>query len=786
MPLPGKLKGYTGGADGLYFRVMKPENRRAGVLRPLLLLLFLLLATLPALAQGPYRVDFGAGYLFVRTGWDEKKAGDYPMIGDAGWMVIRLAGRGGMTVRPIDLGLPGIPVRKTFSFDSAPPMDFTYVLPFDLSAEAAAHFRSLTQPGLHFAGLGDNWEVWLNGTKVREEMHLDAEGRITEHRANRDIHFPVEGSLLREGHNVVAVRILADPTFPPNGFHQADPYVLDDYTEIERMNSELWPVLLCGLYLFVGLYHVFMFLVRREDYHNLFYGFFSIVLAIYLFVRTHTVNLFVTDSYTIFRIELFALFILLPLIGAFLETLRETRVGKITIAYAILCVVLAFVELFAPVAFSHDILRAWQVTGLVMAFYYFGYEILGHFLGDGFRRWKRTRGQPGARGLLGGYLRDLAVTPLGNLLIGGFILFGTAVFDIIDSLFMQWDLVLTQYGFFVFTMGTAFVLANRLGFLQDRLSSLNQDLEERIRVLTETGARLSASEHRYRSLFEGTSEAVALLDEELRFIEGNGAANRIFGLDRPGREDYRLYEAVYAEEREGDLPLEILRQAAGREEGGEPRELSLRIKTDLGEPRPLRLTLERIDDLGHREILLRAAPEGRDSLAGAFVEARERYDIESSLQAADEVCRRASAGLARYLPEADAGFLAICLREIVVNAVEHGNLEISFEEKTASQRDGTYHELLRRRRLHPAYRQRRIAVEYSISAVRATFRVTDEGKGFDTSAWVKAEEIDAGLLEHGRGIFMTRSGFDQVVYSDLGNQVTLVKWFQKPAGETGA
>ena len=160
------------------------------------------------------------------------------------------------------------------------------------------------------------------------------------------------------------------------------------------------------------------------------------------------------------------------------------------------------------------------------------------------------------------------------------------------------------------------------------------------------------------------------------------------------------------------------------------------------------------------------------------MEARERFDIESSLTAADRVCRRATAYLATYTGRVESRFLASCLREIVVNAVEHGSLEISFDEKSESMRAGGYFELLRERRADPRFRSRKVAVEYSISSNRVVFRVTDEGPGFDYKEFIRGGDVPAEeLLEHGRGLFITMRAFDKVLFNERGNQVTLVKDF---------
>ncbi|HTX73685.1 MAG TPA: ATP-binding protein [Rectinemataceae bacterium] len=747
-------------------------------------------ALLAAPRDDPLYVDLTAAPLFVRVGFDESQINSLPAAGDGIWKMLPPTAGGDRNVRPIDLHLPGVPHRRPFSLASYPTMEFTYLIPFAVSpamaravgagaAVTAAAGVAPSLPGIHFAGLGDDWQIFLNGVLVKSELHLSHDGRILKHRDLRDVHFPLDGRLFHEGTNILAVRIVADPTFAPAGFDQAKPYFIDDYQNIVRLNAEVGPMVLIGLYLFIGLYHIFMFLVRPKDRHNLFYGLFSVDLGIYLFVRTYTATLFVLDSDLIMRVEFFTLFFILPLVGAFLEILNDARIKKITLWYGAFCAALAVVELVTPAAFAFDVLRVWQFSGLVMAFYYFGVDILGRFLSEGRRRWKRERDSEGARSLGRIYLQSLVRTPIGNLLIGGLILFITAVFDIIDAVYLQWDLVLTKYGFFLFTMGTALILANRLGFLHDRLSGLNVTLEERIRVLTETGVRLAASERRYRSLFDGSAEPVALLTADLAFIEGNRAATDFFGLGRSGRSVTRLVDAVYAEKREGTLPVDMLRDAARSQEAGAgPREINLRLKSPIGEPRPCKLRLERIDSLERKEILLRVTPEGKDALAEFFVEGRERFDIESSLTAADEICRRASSNLAKYTDEESAGFLGLCLREVVVNAVEHGNLQVTFAEKSARMKEGRYFEFLQERRLDPRYRSRRVSVEYSVSAARATYRVTDEGPGFDHRRFLSSDgQPSEELLEHGRGLFMTRSAFDTVQFNERGNQVTLVKYF---------
>ncbi|HMU85509.1 MAG TPA: ATP-binding protein, partial [Leptospiraceae bacterium] len=114
----------------------------------------------------------------------------------------------------------------------------------------------------------------------------------------------------------------------------------------------------------------------------------------------------------------------------------------------------------------------------------------------------------------------------------------------------------------------------------------------------------------------------------------------------------------------------------------------------------------------------------------------------------------------------------------VLNAVEHGNLEIDFDTKTRAMAQGAYFDLLLARQRDPAYAGRKVKVDVSLNPNRVIFQVEDEGRGFDhESAKARADQANEERLEHGRGIKMTLAIFDLVQYNTRGNRVTLVKFF---------
>ncbi|HID77304.1 MAG TPA: response regulator [Planctomycetaceae bacterium] len=122
--------------------------------------------------------------------------------------------------------------------------------------------------------------------------------------------------------------------------------------------------------------------------------------------------------------------------------------------------------------------------------------------------------------------------------------------------------------------------------------------------------------------------------------------------------------------------------------------------------------------------------------------------------------------------------IGIALKQALLNALFHGNLEISrgeLEAVSGQLLTGDEPSLVERRRSEPPYRDRRIYVDISISPEEARFVVRDEGSGFDTSAL--PDPTRAGAMEgrSGRGLSLMRTFMDEVTFNEAGNEVTLVK-----------
>ena len=126
------------------------------------------------------------------------------------------------------------------------------------------------------------------------------------------------------------------------------------------------------------------------------------------------------------------------------------------------------------------------------------------------------------------------------------------------------------------------------------------------------------------------------------------------------------------------------------------------------------------------------------------------------------------------LPEGEILNIKVGIEEMITNAIEHGNLGVSFEEKNAAITAGTLSQLEAERARESDAAGRAVRITSRLTPALFEVTIRDDGRGFDwrTLPDVIAENI-LGL--NGRGIFLTKIYFDEVIFNDAGNEVTLRK-----------
>lgn len=122
--------------------------------------------------------------------------------------------------------------------------------------------------------------------------------------------------------------------------------------------------------------------------------------------------------------------------------------------------------------------------------------------------------------------------------------------------------------------------------------------------------------------------------------------------------------------------------------------------------------------------------------------------------------------------------VGVALEEALINAMYHGNLEITaaeIEQTKANLLEKQSMPLAQQRRSQPPFKDRRVVVRAEISSSEARFVIRDQGPGFDLSS-VPDPAFPGGMDRHsGRGLLLMESFMDEISFNKNGTEVVMVK-----------
>lgn len=164
-----------------------------------------------------------------------------------------------------------------------------------------------------------------------------------------------------------------------------------------------------------------------------------------------------------------------------------------------------------------------------------------------------------------------------------------------------------------------------------------------------------------------------------------------------------------------------------------------------------------------------------ERVRGARLMTRAEFRLRTPEEAAD-----LAAFIAPSFPEpAKAG---PGLLELLMNAVEHGNLELGGENKQTLLLEGTLESWIKGRLQSSPYRERFAVVSLEVDPNEVSVTIRDEGPGFDHVKWGAEGVTDASL--HGRGISAARFlSFDTLHYPGAGNEVRAAMKWERPTAD---
>jgi anti-sigma regulatory factor (Ser/Thr protein kinase) len=116
----------------------------------------------------------------------------------------------------------------------------------------------------------------------------------------------------------------------------------------------------------------------------------------------------------------------------------------------------------------------------------------------------------------------------------------------------------------------------------------------------------------------------------------------------------------------------------------------------------------------------------------------------------------------------------LALEEMLVNAIEHGNCGITYEEKTHGMAEyKSVVDIIAEKCKQPEIREKKVEFSWDISVDKTTFTIRDEGNGFDVKKALNLVANQDMLSSHGRGILLSSKIFSTIRYNSKGNCVAL-------------
>ncbi|TGM23577.1 stage II sporulation protein E, partial [Leptospira selangorensis] len=313
---------------------------------------------------------------------------------------------------------------------------------------------------LHLPYISNYYEVYINGELITSNGNIK-DDFIEKSGYRRHILVRLKRNFLNIGQNQIRILLAAEEGEELNVYKLFNDFSanIDLASEHLSIQDEYGTYMLLFLYFFVGIYHGLFYWKRKQETYNLYFALFSIFLSVYMIFRSQGVYSLGLDPFTQTKIEYFVVFLTPVWLLLFTEMFFRSKISIVSKIYFCFSLILAVLQLFVSRANSVTILRIWQVAVLI-----FGGIILYLILSA-----VRAKNKDAKR-----------------LLVGILFLLGTGTWDILGAsgIVPIQNLNLLRFGFLVFVLGIAVVLANRFLRVHKQVEELNLSLEKKVEERT--------------------------------------------------------------------------------------------------------------------------------------------------------------------------------------------------------------------------------------------------------------------------------------------------------------
>ncbi|HOW83347.1 MAG TPA: adenylate/guanylate cyclase domain-containing protein [Spirochaetota bacterium] len=350
------------------------------------------------------------------------------------------------------------PILPSFLFEDYKDetQHFSAMAQFEIDSDP----QKIIEPiGIYLSGIGENWEIYINGHIIKREVNISENGLISVNRTVRGLLEPINADYLHEGKNIIIVHFIGERPLPKllsnnfTGFFHRYNYSIDLMRSLKWKNIDIFKFHVNGLLVFMGIFYIVFYLKRRSERYNLFFGLFSLLAALFFFTRTDYIFGLFRNSNITYMIEYICIINMMPLLVLLLHYYfePETKISIKSLITVSTSMLLTILILAVPYKYLMVVLRIWHILAVFMIMIV-SIELVKEI------RLKR---------------RD----SIGFTLAIG-ILIITAFWDIAGSIVSGISLRLFNIGFLISSYMLAFFMLNRFLRMQKETEELNVTLEK--------------------------------------------------------------------------------------------------------------------------------------------------------------------------------------------------------------------------------------------------------------------------------------------------------------------
>jgi len=308
-----------------------------------------------------------------------------------------------------------------------------------------------------------------------------------------------------------------------------------------------------------------------------------------------------------------------------------------------------------------------------------------------------------------------------------------------------------------------------------------------ITAIKEFKDKLEESEKKYRELVEEkTQDIIFSLDKDLRFATVNSNMAKLLGYNEHYLSGKHIQEIFHRDNNDSDnlqiqSLLELINLVILKKKKNIHFKASCSHKS-LGDPLTFNIKLDPVMKENNLiGVIGFMNPDIDDPMRDYLTHQEIHYTIDNKLTTVNNVVNRLTRDLLKFYDVPQVKQISLALTEIIVNAIEHGNLHISFTDKNEAKNNDNYFNLLRERLQLSENKNKKVRITYILNDTLIKYIITDEGNGFNHINYSNRSfnELNDSLMQNGRGLMIAENIFTSLNFNEKGNEVTLIKYINQ-------